>query len=124
MTRIQSALATLLGVGCLAGLALPVSSMGSPVLDAPAVALFAVCGAASLVRFRIALPFWIDGLISVLGAVTLLAALPEIERAGIGYWMLLLAAWASAWWKPWCCWPRRWGRRNRSYRTWFWHPCQ
>lgn len=97
MTRIQSALATLLGVGCLAGLALPVSSMGSPVLDAPAVALFAVCGAASLVRFRIALPFWIDGLISVLGAVTLLAALPEIERAGIGYWMLLLAAWASAW---------------------------
>ncbi|MEQ8398764.1 ABC transporter permease [Thalassobaculum sp.] len=97
MTRIQSVLAVLLGVGCLAGLALPASSAGESILDVPAVALFAVCGVASLARFRVAVPYWIDGLISVLGAVTLLAALPEIERAGVGYWALLLAAWASGW---------------------------
>lgn len=97
MTPVQTALAAVLGLGGLAGLALPVSAAGAAVIEVPALAVFAVLAVASLARFRVAVPYWIDGVVSVLGAVAVLTALPEIGRAGPGYWLLLLAAWASAW---------------------------
>lgn len=97
MTPVQVALAAVVGVGCLGGLALPVSAAGAAVFDVPALGLFAVLGAASLARFRVEVPFWIDGLVSLLGAVVLLTALPEIGSAGPGFWLLVLAGWASAW---------------------------
>ncbi|GHD40934.1 nitrate ABC transporter [Thalassobaculum fulvum] len=102
MTRVQTALAIVLGAGSLLGLVLPVSTGEASLPDVPAVAAFAVLGVLSLsrfgaARFRFALPYWVDGGLSVLGAVSLLAALPEIGRAGAGYWLLLVAAWAAAW---------------------------
>lgn len=97
LTPVQLVLAMVVGAAGLGGLALPVSAAGAAVLEVPALALFAALGLASLARFRVAVPFWIDGLLSALGAVALLSALPEIGRAGPGYWLLLLAAWASAW---------------------------
>lgn len=97
LTPVQRALAAVVGAASLGGLALPVSAGGAAVLEVPALALFAVFGLGSLARFRVAVPFWVDGLVSALGAVALLSALPEIGRAGPGYWLLLVAAWAAAW---------------------------
>ena len=97
LTRLQTALAAVLGAGGLAGLALPASATGATVFDVPELAVFAVLALASLARFRIAVPYWIDGVVSLLGAMCLLTALPEVGRAGPGYWLLLLAAWAASW---------------------------
>ena len=97
MTRVQTTLAVVLGVGGLAGLALPASATGAAVFDVPELAVFAVLALASLARFRVAVPYWIDGVVSALGAMALLTALTEVDRAGPGYWLLLLAAWAAAW---------------------------
>lgn len=93
----QAALAAIVGVGSLGGLALPLSDEAVGLPELPAVALFAGLGALSLIRMRRPLPVAADGLLSVLGAASLLAALPAIGPAGPGYWLLLLAAWASAW---------------------------
>ncbi|MEQ9334356.1 hypothetical protein [Thalassobaculum sp.] len=97
LTRLQTALAAVLGAGGLAGLALPASATGATVFDVPELAVFAVLALASLARFRVAVPYWIDGVVSLLGAMCLLTALPEVGRAGPGYWLLLLAAWAASW---------------------------
>ncbi len=97
LTGVQTALAAVLGVGGFAGLVLPASETGATVLEVPELAVFAVLALASLARFRMAVPYWIDGVVSAIGAVALLTALPEIGRAGPGYWLLLLAAWAAAW---------------------------
>lgn len=94
----QSALAAVVAVACIGGLALPLSAEGPGLAGLPGVALFAGLGALSLVRIRRPLPLAADGLLSVLGAVVLLSALPALGGvAGPGFWLLLVAAWAAAW---------------------------
>ncbi len=97
MSPVQTALGYLVATAGLAGAALPVSATGMPVTALPALAAFAALAVASLARFRLAVPVWADGLLSLLGAAALIAALPEVERAGPGFWLLLVAAWAAAW---------------------------
>jgi len=102
LTWVQSALAAVVAVGCLGGMALPLSAEsagpgGTGLPDVPALALFAGLGALSLLRIRRSLPVAADGLLSVLGGAALLAALPAVGLAGPGFWLLLLAAWAAAW---------------------------
>ena len=96
MSPVQTALGYLVATAGLAGAALPVSATGMPVAALPALAAFAALAVASLARFRLAVPVWADGLLSLLGAAALIAALPEVERAGPGFWLLLVAAWAAA----------------------------
>ncbi|MGV8854566.1 MAG: ABC transporter permease [Devosia sp.] len=59
--------------------------------------LFAALGALSLLRFRLALPFWLDGPVSLLGAIALLATLPVYPSEPLFFWLALLACWSFAW---------------------------
>ena len=56
--------------------------------------VFGIAGALSLVRFMIPLHYWADGALTVLGAVTLIAALHEVVPS---LWLALLATWLFAW---------------------------
>lgn len=68
-----------------------------PIWEFPAIAAFLVLGVLSLVRFRVALSYWIDGALAALGGISLMLALNTIQQAGPGYWFALAAAWLFAW---------------------------
>jgi NitT/TauT family transport system permease protein len=56
--------------------------------------VFGIAGLLSLSRFVMPLHYWVDGALTVLGAVTLIAALHEVVPA---LWLALLATWLFAW---------------------------
>ncbi len=92
MTRLQSIIA---GAGvAAAALALVLGLVGG----APLLLLaFGVVGVLTVARFRVSLPFWIDGLVAVLGAWALIDALPLFDVEPAWFWLALVACWAFAW---------------------------
>jgi len=92
MSRLQVVLAMLAALVSAVSLGLGLVSGGTALLLA-----FAALGAATLVRFRVALPFWVDGAVAVLGASALLAALPVYDVEPPAFWVALLACWLFAW---------------------------
>jgi NitT/TauT family transport system permease protein len=55
---------------------------------------FGIAGALSLVRFVTKLSYWVDGVLTALGAVALIASLSEVAPS---LWLTLLATWLFAW---------------------------
>lgn len=64
---------------------------------APLVTGFFALGALSLLRLVMPWSLWLDGLLAVLGAVALIAALPAEGLLPLHHWLALIAAWAFAW---------------------------
>lgn len=64
---------------------------------APLLLIAMLAGAATLMRFAVPLPFWIDGLVAVLLTAALLLALPDHDIEPLWFWLTLVAAWAFAW---------------------------
>jgi NitT/TauT family transport system permease protein len=95
-SRLQTVLAAGIGVGGVAGLVLPVGA-GTTILDLPVLGLFAIVAAASLLRFRFRLPVWSDLALAVFGGVVLVGSLEGFEKAGFGFWALVVAGWFAAW---------------------------
>ncbi|MDB5506229.1 MAG: nitrate transporter [Devosia sp.] len=94
LTRLQSLLALLAGgISLLAVLTELVTGMTAPL---PLLAVL-VIGAVTLIRVRSSLNFWLDGLLSVLGAVLLLSVLPFDGAAPLSYWLAMAAAWLFGW---------------------------
>jgi NitT/TauT family transport system permease protein len=56
--------------------------------------VFGIAGALSLVRFVRPLGYWVDGALTVLGAIALLVSLSEVAPS---LWLTLLATWLFAW---------------------------
>ncbi|MGV8831441.1 MAG: ABC transporter permease [Devosia sp.] len=93
MSRLQIVLAAVSGAVCT--LTLVLALLGS---DAPLIfLLFAAAGALTLVRFRLPVPFWVDGLVCLLGAIALLLTLPVYQTEPGFFWLALLACWSFAW---------------------------
>ena len=68
-----------------------------PVWEFPLVGVFLVLGVGSLVRFRFAISYWIDGALAGLGTVGLMLGLEVLQQANAGYWFALVSAWLFAW---------------------------
>jgi NitT/TauT family transport system permease protein len=65
---------------------------------APLLLIAMLAGAATLMRFAVPLPFWIDGLVAVLlGRRAARLALPDHDIEPLWFWLALVAAWAFAW---------------------------
>jgi len=95
MSRLQTGLAWLSGLVSLLVLAMAMALLSG---TAPLVLLlFAAAGALTLLRFVLPLPFWIDGPVSLLGAVALLLTLPVYASEPGFFWLALLACWSFAW---------------------------
>ncbi|WDR00300.1 ABC transporter permease [Devosia sp. J2-20] len=93
MSRLQTLLAMISGLVSVATLLLAVLDGAAPVL----FLAFAAAGALTLIRFRLPLPFWVDALLALLGAIALLATLPLYETAPAFFWLGLLGFWGFAW---------------------------
>ena len=93
MSRLQLALALLSGSVCALALALALLSADAPLL----LLGFAAAGALTLLRFRLPVSFWVDGLVSLLGAIALLLTLPVYQTEPGFFWLALLACWSFAW---------------------------
>ncbi|MEQ1900027.1 MAG: ABC transporter permease [Devosia sp.] len=76
------------------------ASAGTALLTVPAAAthplllIFGIAGALSLLRFAVPLSFWVDGALTLLGGVALIASLDQIAPS---LWLTLLATWLIAW---------------------------
>lgn len=100
MTALQRALAVFASGFALLALVFDFASTEGaplPVWEFPAVGVFLVLGVLSLVRFRFAVSYWIDGALAALGAIGLMLALETLQQAEPGYWLALVAAWLFAW---------------------------
>jgi len=93
MSRLQILLAIVSGLVSGAALLLAVLSGDAPML----FLAFAAAGTLTLIRFRLLLPFWVDGLVGLLGAIALLVTLPIYETEPAFFWLGLLAVWGFAW---------------------------
>jgi NitT/TauT family transport system permease protein len=67
------------------------------VWEFPLASAFLVLGVLTIVRIWVKFPFFVDGVLAVLGAVALLLALDTLQAAGPGYWFALAATWLFAW---------------------------
>jgi NitT/TauT family transport system permease protein len=94
MTPLQTVLAAVSGTLCALALVLLAFSGFSAW---PWIAVFAVLGTASLLRFLVGWSFWLDATLAIGGAVVLVIALPEIAPAPLFYWLALGATWGFAW---------------------------
>ncbi len=92
LTLLQQVLSVIAGLTALAGLAFSLTSLG----DAPLLALFFLLGAASLIRLVLPVSLWIDGALTLFGALALIMAMPAGGMPG-HYWLALVSAWAFAW---------------------------
>jgi NitT/TauT family transport system permease protein len=79
MSKLQAILAGLAG--------------GAPML----LLVFTAIGGLTLLRFAVPVSLWVDCGVAVLGAVTLILALPDFEIEPPFFWLGLVAAWAFAW---------------------------
>lgn len=96
MSPLQKLIAVVASGACLAALLMPFASGGS-IQQFPFVLGFVVLGLATIMRFWVPLDYWLDGLLTLAGALALLAGLSEIGTAGAGFWFALIAAWAFSW---------------------------
>ncbi|MGV3491363.1 MAG: ABC transporter permease [Devosia sp.] len=92
MSRLQRILGAFAALVSGLALVLGLFSSGSPLL-----LVFAGLGAASLARFRVNVPFWVDGALALLGGWALLAALPLHDIEPPYFWFALVACWLFAW---------------------------
>ena len=93
LSRLQLWLA--LGAGAVSALGLAMALVAG---DAPVHLLaFLLLGTATLLRLRLPVPLWIDGLLMLLGAIALLLTLPLFAAEPGYFWLALLACWAFAW---------------------------
>lgn len=100
MSTLQKVIALIAAGASLAALLLPFASKSGVVLPTwafPFVNGFVVVGVITLMRFRKAFSFWIDGALAAGGAVALLTSLGAIDRADAGFWFALIAGWAFSW---------------------------
>lgn len=93
MSRLQAILAGIGGGAAVAALILAVLQGSAPAL----FLVFAAAGVATLTRFVLPLPFWIDGLVALLGGAGLLAALAAQAPAAPYFWPGVVAEWVFAW---------------------------
>ena len=93
MSRLQAGLAAVAGSAGLLALLLALVQGGAPLL----FLVFAVAVGLSLLRFARDLPFWVDGMLALLGTVALLAMLAAYQRQPAPFWLGLVAVWALAW---------------------------
>lgn len=93
MSRLQVMLGA--GAGALSLLAALLALLAG---DTPLPLLaFLVLGAASLLRFRLQLPLWVDAALTALGAVSLPLALGGEAVKPLHFWLALAALWGFAW---------------------------
>jgi NitT/TauT family transport system permease protein len=92
MSRLQLILGAFATLVSAVALALGLGSGGTTLL-----LVFAAAGVLSAVRFRVDLPFWVDGALMLLGAFGLLAALPLHDIEPPYFWFALVACWIFAW---------------------------
>ena len=90
---LQIGLAILAGGAGALTLVLALLNGGAP----PILLAFAAAGALTLLGFRLALPFWVDGLVSLLGAIALITTLPVYATEPGFFWLALFACWSFAW---------------------------
>ena len=93
MSRLQTVLALLAGLASALVLTPALLSGDAPLF----LLLFALVGMLTLLRFAVAWPFWVDGPVSLLGAVALLATLPVYASEPLFFWLAMLACWSFAW---------------------------
>jgi NitT/TauT family transport system permease protein len=93
LSPMQNMLAALAGGSAALCLVLSLDNLGA----APLLLVFSILGALTLVRFKIALPIWVDGLLMLLGAYALIASLPLEGQMPGHHWLALLSAWLFAW---------------------------
>jgi NitT/TauT family transport system permease protein len=93
MSRLQALLGALAGGVALLAMVLALFGGGAGWV----ILLFLLASAASLVRFRLNLSPWIDGLLAGLGAIALLLVLPNAPPQPVWFWLALLVEWALCW---------------------------
>ena len=99
MTRRRSPLILSAGLLALASLALPATEAGDPTAASPLLAAaVALAAGAATALLRPTLKLAASGLAAHIAAFVLVAYLPDAEgRAGLGFWLLAIAAWLMAW---------------------------
>lgn len=100
MTALQRVLAAFASGFALLGLIFDFASTEGaplPVWEFPAVGVFLVLGVLSLIRFRVKISYWVDGVLAAVGAIGLVLALETLQQAEPGYWFALVATWLFAW---------------------------
>ena len=93
MSRLQVILAAISAGLCLVAALLALTAGGAPWLFLACV----VAGTLTVGRFRIVLSPWVDGALTLLGAVALLTTLPVYESEPLHFWLALVACWGIAW---------------------------
>jgi NitT/TauT family transport system permease protein len=93
MSRLQNILAIGAGALSLLGAVLALTQGGAALLLVVAMCI----GAATLLRFVVPLPFWVDGIVAGLLTVALVLALPDHDIEPVWFWLGLAAAWGFAW---------------------------
>lgn len=101
MTGLQRILAVAASALAALGLVLPVGMVDAAteasLRDAPLLILFAAFALVSLLRFCRSVDAWGDGLVMVIGAVSLLSTVGSLAEAGAGFWCFVVSAWLFAW---------------------------
>ena len=100
MTPFQSLLAVTASVLCAVLFLFPFALTAEAALSVgafPMVAMFAVVAIISCARFRYNIPLWVDGVVAVFGVYAVLAVLPKINGALVGFWLSFAAVWLFSW---------------------------
>ncbi len=93
LSNLQIYLALVAGGACLLGLIASVPTMDA----APLLFVFFALATLSLARLVVRFSLWLDGLLTLFGAMALIASLPSGTAMPLHHWLALFAAWIFAW---------------------------
>jgi NitT/TauT family transport system permease protein len=93
MSRFQRVLALVAGVFSALALIFALPAGNAPLL----LLAFLVLGTLTILRIKVTLPLWVDGGLTVLGAVALIVVVESLAPAPVYLWLALVATWAFAW---------------------------